>query len=327
MVCTDIVFPLSKGGNGNTIKRYELESSKSWVIATLRRHHKQENDRPYCLCSPNKPKMQVHEHRNGKLYLKRLPNTGSMHHKDCPSFGDTVSSKKRNYKDAVYTEGGFYNICSSSSIGVPHGARAPKGEQGGSQRTGTARHRLTLTDTFHAIWSEAGLDTRIEDERPHYELLKNELDNTAKNIKINGTLLSDVLFIPNQLTDKQQQELLASKLKDNDSKKKLVVMGLLNKLNHQPKKEGGFSKFLLFLYNGYKATPKATAPLILDEGLYKYCQKKMNFKGDVWEFNRANDLVWVIATVEVKTRVNSGGVYGKVSNLAFIPVSSEHVPI
>lgn len=329
MVCTDVFFPLAKGGEGNTITREYLDSNEKWVISTLKMHHKKENSRPYCLCSPNRPKMQISKHPNGNFYLKRMAKTGWDHHPECLSYGETVSSKKRDYKDAITIEGGVVNISASSSLTFHTKARAPKGEEGGSQRTGTARHRLSLKDSFHFIWNEADLGSQKENEKIHYNFIKDKLNAITSKISYSGTLLKDILIIPDALQPNSQKELIKKKAESNTPEKKLILIGMLNKLKHiEPRQDdkNGFSKYYLFLYNGPNCNPSGTIPYYLDSDLFKKCQRNLNFSVKEWEYvNSEIGKVWVIAIIENKQ--NAAGVtYGKVSEIAFIPVTNEHVP-
>lgn len=331
MLCTDIFFPLAKNGKGNQVKRELLDSKEKWVIATLKKHHKPKNEknRPYCLCMPTHPKMQIYSHPNGNLYVKRLADTGMQHHTDCPSYGETVSSKKIDYQDAISIKDGIMNISAASSLTLHTKARAPKGEEGGSQRTGTARHRLSLKDSFHFIWNEAGLGTQKENEKVHYNFIKDKLNAIASNISYSGTLLENILIIPDALQPNSQKALIQEKAKSNTPEKKLILIGMLNKLKHiEARKDdkNGFSKYYLFLYNGPNCKPPETIPYYLDSDLFKKCQHSLNFSGKEWEYvNTKSGKVWVIAIIENKQ--NAAGVtYGKVSEIAFIPVTNEHVP-
>ena len=328
-VNTTIFFPLGKGGKGNNIERSLLKSKDDWVINTLKKHHlvPSASDARRCNCKfPEQgPRMQVWKHGNGNLYLKRNPDTGKDHHPLCESFGDKVKSLKTHIESAISIQDGKKNISGSNSLKISNESRSPKGENGGRQRSNVARKRANLEDCFHFIWEESGLNSQKEGINLDYKVINDAVNNASAKLKYNGTLLRDVLILPNNFCMQDQRQLMQdlSMVKvDKKAETKLILIALLNKVEKETS-----SKHTLRVYNGAGKNAADKFSYFIDEKIFIKASKELNIINNKWEFTASTKgKVWVCAILEPKISAK-GNFYGSISEISFIPVSNEHVPI
>lgn len=324
-----IFFPKNRDGKGSYVERSELNSSAKWLVATLKKHHFAEGkDRPYCTCMEGEPSykkghptMQVYEHSNGKLYLKRNPNTGLDHHPLCKSYGGTVASTTRVNQEVISILNGVLNIRVSSSLILHKETRAAGKKNNIKKSTGDSNKKTSLENFFHIFWEKSGLTKQTENSRIYYQVISQELKKASLTTEYNKTPLNNILISPYKQSEKEQKEELKSKAKfiENEATTKVLLIGLLNKIYFRDE----YKK--IFFYNGTGDEP--TIGYYITEKVFSEAKKAINFDGDNYRFNnKMEGFTWVVAVIEPRLSKN-GNYYGIIDDIAFIPVTREHVPI
>jgi hypothetical protein len=327
-----IFFPKNRNGKGLYVARSELNSSAKWLVATLKKHHFAEGkDRPYCTCMedhPNykegHPTMQVYEHSNRKLYLKRNPNTGLHHHPSCSSYGGTkgtVSNSTRNSEEVTSIIDGALNVRVSTSLTLHNETQTVSSQKKPRPQAIKSNKKTNLKNFFHIFWERAGLTNQTEGSKIYYEVIYQALKKASVTTQYNRQPLNDVLITPYKKSKEEQIEEFISKAKfiEGEASTKIILIGLLNEISfHKESKK-------IFFYNDVVGVP--TIGYYITDYAFRNAKKSIDFDGDCYQFNnKMEGFTWVVAVIEPRLSKN-GNYYGTINDIAFIPVTREHVPI
>jgi len=157
-----------------------------------------EHLRPRCACTERAAPMYI-ARATGSFVVKRMPCTGHLHSLRCPhhshesdaSIGD--SSQPAIQRDPV-----------TGQVRIRAAFAMSSGETGLSLHAGRdhglreARHRFTLCDLILYLWNEAGLTTwrpEFADKRT-WAVVRHHLIRAASSTWVNGTPLTQALFVP-----------------------------------------------------------------------------------------------------------------------------------
>ncbi|WP_444930459.1 DUF1173 family protein [Microbulbifer sp. SSSA002] len=325
-----IYFPLS-----GKYLRSELEDNKSLAQEIFKKHHKPKDEhRPVCLCSEEKPKMQVYLHANGFYHLKRNPGTGLQHATWCGSHGETVESYGgTDFESAVSLEiDSSKKIRVASSLTIAETGEVASGDPGGVKNSSRQHKRTSLKGFFEFIWSELNfLDQHEGDDRLHYRKIRKEIISLSESLKYNKTPVHQVLIMPGGLSDEMQKKQLNDlSLSENgfSPKTRVLLLGLLNSVTIE---DSGKCTIRLWNDPNFDAeyySPEKTVKFFVNEKLVKKALRAINIKGKHYEFERKKmeGFVWVVATAQPYPSKDSTYTYPIIKDIAIIPVSSEHVP-
>lgn len=150
--------------------------------------------------------------------LKRMPNSGSLHHPDCESYeppselsglGEIAGAAIVEDIEAGRTTLRFdFSLTKISSRSAP----VTVGAEGDSVRTDGSR--LTLGATLHYLWDQAQLNRwtpAMEGKRSWY-VVRRHLLLAAADKAAKGSPLSELLFIPEQFSVERRDEIQARRV-------------------------------------------------------------------------------------------------------------------
>lgn len=316
-----ISFPLS-----GKFSREKLEREKSLAQTIFKKHHKPRDEhRPICLCSDSKPQMQVYLHSNGFYHLKRNPRTGTLHHKLCPSYGETVESYgATDFLSAVTLDpDSKKRIRVSSPLTIAKKGEVAPGDEGGVKRSKREYKRASLKGFFEFLWNEIGLLDSNEEKNHYYSSIIDRIHKVSSSLRYNQTPVNDVLIIPNGLNHEQQREQLNKlSLSTNgfNPRTRVLLLGLLNRVEIDSS-----GRCMVWLYN---TRNKVSIKYFTSENVAKRILRSVNIKDDLYEFNKNNDgYSWLIATAQPQASKDAKRTYPVINDAQVISVSDEHVPL
>lgn len=122
-------------------------------------------ERPQCLCQGERRPLPLYIARWGEgLLLKRMPNSGDVHHLDCESYGHVSANAHAVYTDEAIEDlaDGRVRIALGVPLALTAGAMAPATYAEGiaDDTAGLARKRATMTlrGLLNYLWEEARLN-------------------------------------------------------------------------------------------------------------------------------------------------------------------------
>ncbi|WP_140636863.1 DUF1173 family protein [Methylibium rhizosphaerae] len=168
--------------------------------------------RPRCLCQPQGLEMYV-ARLDGGYIVKRMPETGSRHAKDCPSY--ELPPELSPYGNLIGTaikedpETGKTALRLAFALSkAPGQARQPQpGEPGPSVKADGSR--LTLKGLLLYLWDQAGLNfwkPSFEGKR-NWATVRNRLLQTARHKTVAGEDLASRLYIPEPFSVDKRDEI------------------------------------------------------------------------------------------------------------------------
>jgi hypothetical protein len=300
-------------------ERFDSESlgfAEAVAAAHANRH------RPLCLCVAGGLEMYVA--RLGDTFiLKRMPNTGSDHAPDCPSYGPQadISGLGQVLGSAIKEDPvtgltslklGFRMSKSSGRSVCPTAA----GEETSVASDGT---RLTLRGLLHYLWDEAGL-TRWQPGfagRRSWAMVRKHLLEGAENKVARGEPLRDRLYVPEVFSVERREAINSRRIAE---------------CTHGDARAGSARSLMLVVAEvkgivqaryGFKAVLKHVPDQAfgLDPVLYRRMTKRFDGVLSLW--NARDDLHMVmIATFEN----NDAGVPA-IEELSLMPTSREWIPV
>jgi len=116
-------------------------------------------ERPCCLCVPGGIEMYVAHHR--RLVLKRMPDTGSLHHPGCPSYEPELqqSGLGELVGEAVLeSELGTVELRVDFPWTRSTGQGVPRGEPQHASEVEVPRRRMSLRALMHFLFERAGFN-------------------------------------------------------------------------------------------------------------------------------------------------------------------------
>jgi len=178
----------------------EYDSASQDLQLALSRVH-DIGPRPRCLCQPGGVEMYVARH--GRFMVKRMPDTGSLHHLACPSFEPqaTQSGLGELVGDAVLEpEPGQVEL----RVGFPWahtfgtGSARGRGEAEAPSEVAAPRRKMSLRAVAHYLFETAGFNrwAPAMRGRRHQGVLHKYLTDAAGGIVVKGERLARRLYVP-----------------------------------------------------------------------------------------------------------------------------------
>lgn len=157
--------------------------------------------RPRCLCRPEGVEMYVA--RLGEGYIvKRMPETGSLHAPECPSYELTPEASGRGpmlglaIREDPDTGRTTLRLDFSLSTGVGRGGTPSVDAQASTAKSRCSR--MSLRGLLHYLWDQAGL-TRWQPGfagKRTWGVVRRRLREAAASHTANGQVLQDRLYVP-----------------------------------------------------------------------------------------------------------------------------------
>lgn len=193
--------------------------------------------RPLCLCQTPGVPMYIARIGEQQFVIKRMPNTGNMHHPDCESFEipPELSGRGELENKAISEdqESGITNLKLDFSLTKQSINRGiPKGE---SKEQGTVKAdptKLTIRSLLHFLYEEAGLNRwspQMTGKRTWY-VIRKYLLQAAQNKVARKHPVAETMLIPEQFSVDHKDEIVArrrqflAKLKKQGNKQPMGIL-------------------------------------------------------------------------------------------------------
>lgn len=277
--------------------------------------------RPRCLCRVDGIEMYVAQLGNGFI-VKRMPNTGSHHAPDCPSYepppelsglgqilGSAITEDPATGRTTLKLDFALSKIT----------GRSIRPQSGDSTSVATNGTRLSLRGLLHYLWEQAGL-TRWQPGfagRRSWATVRKHLLQAAESKMARGHPLQSRLYIPEVFSVEQRGAINARRLAQWASTvaktgKRQQLMLLIAEV-----------KEIVPARHGHKALVKhmPDQAFVLDEQLYRRLDRVFESELSLWGV--ADNLHMVmIATFGV----SAAGIPA-VAELSLMPVTAQWLPI
>lgn len=148
--------------NGRVVPRSLADENHSAWQMMLEQDYLNDK-KPVCLCRGGAAPLEMYIQKRGPAYvLKRMPNSGHMHHPDCESHGGICQASRDLYtKDAISeTRDGKISIKLSVPL-TTIAAYSPKDEDAAQpprHAPGVKRNTISLRGLLNLLWEESGLN-------------------------------------------------------------------------------------------------------------------------------------------------------------------------
>lgn len=251
--------------------------------------------RPLCACQPAGVPMYV-AHLAGRYLIKRMPDSGSDHDPDCPSFEPPAElSGLGEVAGSAIVEDPASGMTSlkldfALSRGGSRAAPIPGDELPDSVRTDGSK--LTMRALVHYLWDEAGLSRwspAMEGKRSWFVVRKYLLQAAQLN-KARAGALSDILLVP---------ETFSADRRDDIERRRLASLARLHGPrsgpSHQLMPVLGEVKNVEPARYGHRVTIKhlPSMPFGLSDALHKKLIKRFATELDLWEADPTLHLMMV----------------------------------
>lgn len=186
-----------------SIKGQVLGTDEPHLQAVLARIH-DTPERPRCLCIPGGVEMYVALHR--EFMVKRMPETGSMHHPRCPSYEPALqqSGLGELVGDAVLESAlGTVELRVDFPWMRSTGRGVPRGEPQDASEVEVPCRRMSLRALMHFLFERAGFhrwSPAMEGKR-NQGVLHKYLHEAAENVAIKGLALAQRLYVPEPFSE------------------------------------------------------------------------------------------------------------------------------
>lgn len=187
-----------------SIRGSVIGSVDSQLQSALAQIHRTSSERPRCLCVPGGVEMYVAHHR--QFLLKRMPETGNLHHPTCPSYeperqqsglGELIGQAVLESELGTVELRVDFPWIRSTGRGVPRG-----GPQDVSEIE-VPRRRMSLRALMHFLFERAGLNRwspAMEGKRNQGVLYK-YLQEAAEQVTVNSVMLAQRLYVPEPFSE------------------------------------------------------------------------------------------------------------------------------
>lgn len=167
--------------------------------------------RPRCLCRSGGVEMYVARH--GRFIVKRMPDTGSLHHPSCPSYEPeaTDSGLGELVGDAVLeAEPGHIELRVAFPWTHALGAGSPRSREAleASAEIEAPRRRMSLRAVAHYLFERAGFNRwmpAMRGKRSQAVIHKYLMEATA-NVVVKGLPLAQRLYVPEAFNEATRSE-------------------------------------------------------------------------------------------------------------------------
>jgi hypothetical protein len=192
--------------------------------------------RPRCLCMPGGVEMYVARH--GEFLIKRMPQTGHLHHVSCPSFepapgasglGELLGEAIIEHTPERVELRTAFPLERRVGRSVAAGERA---EQPGA--VGAPKRRMSLRALLHFLYDRAGFNRwypAMAGKRCQ-AVIRHHLLAAAQGVTLKGTLLEERLYIPEQfrvaeaqaIAERRRKRLAALSTPDAEGQFQMAVL-------------------------------------------------------------------------------------------------------
>ncbi|MFT7773058.1 DUF1173 family protein [Roseateles sp.] len=279
--------------------------------------------RPRCLCRPGGVEMYVARLGDGYI-VKRMPETGSDHAPDCPSFEPPpeLSGLARALGSAIVENmaSGETTLKLDFPLSRAQGQPPPQhrpGALGGS--AAAASRRLSLRGLLHYLWDEAGLTQWKPgfSGRRSWAIVRQHLLRAAEQKVVGGLALAARLYIPETFTlddidaiNRRRRDSWAAAVPRPDRPQQLMLVI-------------GEVKGIAPTHRGYKATIKHIPDLgfAIGDELYNAVGRTFSRELEVW--SASEDIRMVMGA---SFQLAAGGTPA-IARLCLMPVTRQWLPV
>lgn len=161
-------------------------------------------ERPRCLCVPGGVEMYVAHHR--QFVVKRMPETGSLHHPGCPSY---EPEQRQSGLGELVGEAVLESELGSVELRVDFpwtrsvGRGVPRGESQDAAEVAVPRRRMSLRALMHFLFERAGFNRwspAMEGKR-NQGVLHKYLQEAAESVVVKGVALANRLYVPEPFSE------------------------------------------------------------------------------------------------------------------------------
>lgn len=156
-------------------------------------------ERLMCLCTQPPVQMYIAKILDN-YYIKRMPDTGSLHSVNCKSYEEPAGLTGRGELDpsSIKTdaESGETKLKIDFSLSKMSGTRAPIEPSNAEQKVVTADpSKLSIRAMYHYLLDESGL-SYIDDKKRFWPMMRSGLLSAAESLNTKNIALSERIFIP-----------------------------------------------------------------------------------------------------------------------------------
>lgn len=183
------------------IKGQTLAASDARLKDALARVY-ESSERPRCMCVPCGVEMYVAKH--AEFVIKRMPDTGRLHHVTCPSFEPEpgTSGLGELLGEAIVEHAPEQvEIRTAFPLARVAGRPMPLHEAAEDPAAGNApRKRMSLRAVLHFLYDRAGFNRWYPamDGRRSQSVIRRYLLTAAHGVTVKGSSLEERLFVPEQ---------------------------------------------------------------------------------------------------------------------------------
>lgn len=171
----------------------------------------QTSERPRCMCVSGGVEMYIAKH--GEFVVKRMPETGHLHHPTCSSFEPELSTSGRGelMGDAIISHSpDQVEIRTDFPFSRVPGKPMPRGEPvADPAEIHAPRKRMSLRGLLHYLYEAAGFNRwypAMFNRRNQYVIHK-YLTEAARGIQVKGGSLEERLYVPEQFRVEKKDEI------------------------------------------------------------------------------------------------------------------------
>lgn len=171
----------------------------------------QTSERPRCMCVSGGVEMYIAKH--GEFVVKRMPETGHLHHPTCNSFEPELSTSGRGelMGDAIISHSpDQIEIRTDFPFSRVPGKALPRGEQVvDPAEVHAPRKRMSLRGLLHFLYETAGFNRwypAMFDRRSQFVIHK-YLTEAARGIQVKGGSLEERLYVPEPFKSERKDEI------------------------------------------------------------------------------------------------------------------------
>jgi len=173
-----------------------------------------EHLRPRCACTEQAAPMYI-ARATGSFVVKRMPCTGHLHAPRCPHHShDSEESSSDSTRPAIQRDPVTGQVRIRAAFAMSSGETALSARAGRDHGLQEARHRFTLRDLILYLWNEAELTTwqPVFAGKRTWAVVRHHLLRAASSVWVNGTPLTQALFIPEPFRVDKADEIRARRI-------------------------------------------------------------------------------------------------------------------
>lgn len=166
-------------------------------------------ERPRCLCVPGGVEMYVARHR--QFVVKRMPDSGSTHHPNCPSYeleGQQSGLGELLGEAVLEPEPGRVELRVDFPWMRVIGRGVPRGDPREMAEVSVPRRRMSLRAVMHFLFERAGFNrwTPAMQGKRNQGVIHKYLLEAAEEIVVKGVPLAERLYVPEPFNENTMAE-------------------------------------------------------------------------------------------------------------------------